>query len=113
MRRRDREDSAGDLEPVPGGERPGERPGERSIERPEDLPVVARLVVEVRSDGRRTIARGAMEDPHSGQGVAIEARGDTPMQLALSLARSMFSMPMLGRSAARALLGRPRRRRRR
>ena len=86
--------------------------GERAVERPDDPPVVARLVVEVRSDGRRTIARGAIQDPHTGEGVAIEAKGDSPIQLALSLARSMFSVPALGRGAARALLG-PRRRRRR
>jgi hypothetical protein len=73
-----------------------------------ELPVVARLVVEIRSDGRRTIARGAMEDAESGQGVAVEARGDTPLRLALSLARAMFSVPALGRTAARALLMRRR-----
>jgi hypothetical protein len=48
--------------------------------------VVARLVIEIRSDGSRTIARGAMEDVASGQSVALEARGDSPLSLALSLA---------------------------
>lgn len=80
------------------------RPSKVELAREEDLPVVARLVVEIRSDGRRTIARGAMEDAASGQGVAIEARGDSPVKLAASLARAMFSLPALGRGAARALL---------
>jgi hypothetical protein len=66
-------------------------------------PVVARLVIEIRSDGSRTIARGAMEDVASGQSVALEARGDSPLSLALSLARSMASLPSLARTAARAL----------
>jgi hypothetical protein len=77
----------------------------------DDLPVVARLVVEIRSDGRRTIARGAMEDAATGKSVALEARGDSPVQLAMSLARSVFSLPALARTAARNLL--PGRRRRR
>lgn len=68
-------------------------------------PVVARLVVEIRSDGSRTIARGAMEDRGSGQTVAIEARGDSPLELALALARTMFRAPSIARAAARALLG--------
>ena len=43
-------------------------------------PVIARLVVEVRSDGSRTIARGALEA--GGEAAALEARGTTPAQLA-------------------------------
>ena len=75
----------------------------------DDLPVVARLVVEIRSDGSRTIARGAAEDTASGQRVAIEARGDSPMQLAMALAKSMMKLPRLGaRRAVRGLLGRGR-----
>jgi hypothetical protein len=70
----------------------------------DEPPVVARLIVEIRSDGRKTIARGAMEDKQSGQTVAIEARGDSPLELALALARSMFRAPALARAAARALL---------
>jgi hypothetical protein len=80
------------------------RPTRVELAREEDLPVVARLVVEIRSDGRRTVARGAMEDAATGQGVAIEARGDSPMKLAMSLARAVFSLPAVGRGAARALL---------
>jgi hypothetical protein len=67
-------------------------------------PVVARLVVEIRSDGSRTIARGALQDVLAGETVAVEARGGSPLQLALSLARSMLRVPALARTAGRALL---------
>jgi hypothetical protein len=66
----------------------------------DDLPVVARLIVEIRSDGSRTIARGAIEDSKLGQRVAVEARGDSPLALALALARSIGSMTRLGSSPA-------------
>jgi hypothetical protein len=83
-------------------------PGE--LERATEPPVVARLIVEIRSDGSRTIARGAIEDMASGQRAAIEARGDSPLQLALALARSLTQLPRLtARSAVRGLLGRRRR----
>ena len=71
---------------------------------PEDPPVVARMIIEIRSDGMRTIARGAVEDVASGERVAIEARGSTPMALAGSLARSLFTIPALARHAVRALV---------
>ena len=58
----------------------------------DDLPIVARMVVEIRSDGRRTIARGAAEDPE-GNRVAIEAQGDSPLSLAIALSRSMLKLP--------------------
>jgi hypothetical protein len=67
-------------------------------------PIVARLVVEIRSDGTRTIARGALEDAASGERVAIEARGTTPLALALQLTKSMFGARTLVGKAARALL---------
>lgn len=83
----------------------------------DDLPVVARLIVEIRSDGSRTIARGALEDANLGQRVAVEARGDSPLALALALAKSIGSMtaslagkkdgadrPRLPRLSARAAL---------
>jgi hypothetical protein len=69
-------------------------------------PVVARLVVEIRSDGTQTIARGAMEDAASGQKVAVEASGDNPLALALSLAKNITSAPWLARQAFRALMKR-------
>jgi hypothetical protein len=79
------------------------------VERADEPPVVARLVVEIRSDGSRTIARGAIEDVQRGERVAVEARGDSPIQLALALARSLTQLPVLGaRSAIRGLLGRRR-----
>ena len=64
-------------------------PGELDAE----PPVVARMIVEIRSDGSRTIARGALEDVASGQRAAIEAKGGTPLQLALSLVRSLGQLP--------------------
>jgi hypothetical protein len=73
----------------------------------DDLPVVARLIVEIRSDGSRTIARGAIEDTVQGQRVSIDARGDSPLALALALARSIGSLPRLSaRAAVRGLLDR-------
>lgn len=72
-------------------------------------PVVARLVVEIRSDGSRTIARGAVEEMATGTRTTLEARGDSPIQLALALARSLTQLPRIGaRSAVRGLLGRRR-----
>ena len=77
----------------------------------DDLPVVARLIVEVRSDGSRTVARGAMEDAASATRVAVEASGSTPLELALGLAKSILSAPwfarQVARSSIRALLRKP------
>lgn len=70
----------------------------------EEPPVVARLMVEIRSDGTRTIARGAVEDIASGERVAVEAHGTTPAQLAASLARTVFQVPLLAKAAFRAVL---------
>lgn len=76
------------------------------LEHTDEPPVVARLIIEVRSDGSRTIARGAIEDVSTGARTAIEARGNSPLQLALALARSLTQLPRLGaRSAVRGLLG--------
>jgi hypothetical protein len=84
-----------------------QRADERAeLQSTDDPPVVARLVVEIRSDGSRTIARGAVEDAQRGERVAIEARGDSPIQLAIALARSLTQLPRLSaRSAVRGLLG--------
>jgi len=66
-----------------------------------ELPVVARLIVEIRSDGTRTLARGALEDVLTGERVALEAKGGSPMQLAASLAGSLLTTPFaLGRAAS-------------
>jgi hypothetical protein len=66
----------------------------------EQLPVVARMVVEIRSDGSRTIARGAIEDHLGGQAVGVEARADSPLELSRALAKMVLSAPFA------ALLGR-------
>lgn len=63
-------------------------------------PIVARLVVEIRSDGSRTIARGALEDAITDQKVAIKAEGTTPAQLASSLARTLVTLPLFAAKMA-------------
>lgn len=79
------------------------------VERADEPPVVARLVVEIRSDGTRTIARGALEDVQRGERTAIEARGDSPIQLAIALARTLTQLPRLAaRAGVRGLLARRR-----
>lgn len=97
----------------------------------QDLPpVVSRLVVEIRSDGRKTMARGAIEDVQTGQRVAISADARSLVELSGMLVQSLGQtvgsvLPRLGRDAdtprpakrlrsaaktARRLLGRRRRR---
>ena len=83
------------------------------LEHSDQPPVVARLIVEIRSDGTRTIARGAIEDVVRGDRTAIEAHGTSPLQLAYALAKSLTQLPRLAakmsaRSAVRGLLGRKR-----
>jgi hypothetical protein len=78
----------------------------RAIAEEEELPVVARIMVEVRSDGRRTIARGAMEDAATGTKASIEAVGSTPLELALALAKSMLHVPALARQGVKERLRR-------
>lgn len=75
-----------------------------------DLPVVARLVVEIRSDGSRTLARGALEDVVTGERVSLEANGGSPAQLAASLAGNLLVTPFaLGRYAKAVMQKRLRR----
>jgi hypothetical protein len=69
----------------------------------DELPVVARLVVEIRSDGTRTVARGAMSDVETGQSVAVELRSGSPWQMAQSLVKALLSMPKLVVNARKAL----------
>lgn len=57
-------------------------------------PVVARLMIEIRSDGSRTIARGALQDELTGEQVAVEARGNSPLELAGQLAKSLVTAPL-------------------
>jgi hypothetical protein len=70
----------------------------------EEPPVVARLVVEIRSDGSRTIARGALKDELSGEQVTLEAKGSSPLQLASQLARSLLTTPLAAGQLARAMM---------
>lgn len=67
-------------------------------------PVVARLVIEIRSDGRRTIARGAAEDRILDQKVAVQAEGTTPLALAVSLAKSLVTVPSLAKTIFAGML---------
>jgi hypothetical protein len=67
-------------------------------------PVVARLVIEIRSDGSRTVARGMAEDALRGERVSIEAAGATPLALALSLVKQLIELPALARSFTRGFL---------
>ncbi len=94
-------------DPEPGADGLVRRDGEAvsSTASSDELPVVARMVVEIRSDGRRTIARGALEDP-DGQRVTVEAKGTTPWALAKQLAGAMWTLPRLRRRrpSLRALL---------
>jgi hypothetical protein len=69
----------------------------RALAQPVEPPVVARLVVEIRSDGTRTIARGALQDASLGHEVAIQAEGTTPLALAGALIKSMLATPLLAK----------------
>ena len=82
------------LAPVPSGS--------DTLAEDEELPVVARMVVEIRSDGSRTIARGAAEDGLTGEKVALRIEGTTPLALALSLMKTMSQLPSLARAAVKA-----------
>ena len=65
-------------------------------------PVVARLVIEIRSDGSRTVARGMAEDAARGERVEVHAEGSTPIGLVLSLLKSLQDIPAIARGFARA-----------
>lgn len=67
-------------------------------------PVVARLLIEIRSDGSRTIARGMAEDVAQGEKVKVEAEGATPLQLVLSLVKALGQVPALARGFAKGFL---------
>jgi hypothetical protein len=82
------------------------KPGEAVREALAEPPVVARLVLEIRSDGTRTIARGMAEDLKQGERVEVNAEGATPLQLLFSLLKSLGEVPSLARSFARGLLKR-------
>ncbi len=65
------------------------RDDRRALSTDDELPVVARMVIEIRSDGTRTVARGAVEDVTTGQQAKIVARGGSPLALAADLTRSV------------------------
>lgn len=73
-------------------------------EAPPEPPVVARLMIEIRSDGTRTIARGALQDELSGENVAIEAKGNSPLELAGQLAKTLMTAPLGLGALGKALL---------
>lgn len=86
---------------------PLEKTGPQSIrEARAEPPVVARLVIEIRSDGSRTVARGMAEDVAQGERVEVRAEGATPLGLALSLLKSLQDLPVLARGFAKGLLKR-------
>ncbi|MEZ4452717.1 MAG: hypothetical protein R3B09_24870 [Nannocystaceae bacterium] len=70
-------------------------------------PVVARMVIELRSDGTTTIARGAIEDTVRGETVAVEAKVGSPLELPGALAKMLLSTPALAGEALRAALPSP------
>jgi len=59
----------------------------------DEPPVVAQLMVEIRSDGSRTIARGALNDLRTGESAQVHAEGKSPGDLMLSLAGSLLALP--------------------
>ena len=75
------------------------------LQESKEPPVVTRLVIEIRSDGTRTIARGAVEDVKSGERVEVNAEGATPLLLIASLLRSLTDVPSLAKKAAALFLG--------
>jgi hypothetical protein len=93
------ETTAAAASPLPARVSPSGLPAARP-----ELPLVARLMVEVRSDGTHTVARGGVEDTTTGERTALEVRGTTPLSLMIALARSLPQLPGLARRAARALL---------
>ena len=61
----------------------------QAIELEAEPPVVARCVVEVRSDGSLSIARGVFETKDTC--VVLEGKGNTPQELLAMLARGAFT----------------------
>lgn len=78
-------------------------PAQDAVATEEDLPVVARLVVELRSDGRRILARGAISNEPTGERAAVEAVADSPLALMRMLARQMAQLGISAISPRRSL----------
>jgi hypothetical protein len=83
---------------------PARNAGDALAPEPDEPPVVARMIIEIRSDGTRTIARGAIEDTRTGERATVQAEGTTPLSLAASLTKHLFTAPALAKQAAIALL---------
>ncbi|MBL4845671.1 MAG: hypothetical protein JKY65_09105 [Planctomycetes bacterium] len=88
------------LEPLPEPQLPTEPDLQGVLANADELPVVARMVVEIRSDGIRTVARGAFEDFQTGQSVGIETDPLAAAKLAQAFTRSI-----LGSTAGLVRLG--------
>lgn len=77
---------------------------QRPLAPEEELPVVARLAVELRSDGRRIIATGALEDLALGQRVALKIKGASLLDFSAALVRALLGVPTFAAGTARRLL---------
>lgn len=76
--------------------------GRTELQSEEELPpIVARMVVEIRSDGTRTIARGALEDLKTGERVALQANAKSPVALARELTKAILMTPVLAGDLAK------------
>lgn len=64
------------------------------VDKKQEPPVVAQLMIEIRSDGSHTIARGALHDLRSQESAHVHAEGQTPAQLITSLLGSLLSLPI-------------------
>jgi hypothetical protein len=58
-----------------------------------DPPVVAQLMIEIRADGSRTIARGALHDLRNDESAQVHVQGRSPAELMLSLANALLTLP--------------------
>ena len=76
---------------------------EAPLDQSSEPPVVARLMIEIRSDGSRTVARGALEDIATGQKVAVVADGKSPLDLVRSLSSSLLGLPSFVSRISRSL----------
>jgi hypothetical protein len=69
------------------------KPEQGALSETQEPPVVAQLMIEIRSDGSHTIARGALHDLRSQESAHVHAEGKTPAQLIASLLGSLLSLP--------------------
>jgi hypothetical protein len=68
----------------------------------DEPPVVAQLMIEIRSDGTRTIARGALHDLRTNESANVRAEGRKPSDLMVSLVGSLLSLPSSALNMLRA-----------